>query len=264
MKNFDSNLILKELNQEYFNKCKIIPKSTEKFLSFSLDNVKFLDSYQFLSASLDSLVKNLRFSGLDSFKITKNVFEKKYGKIEENALDILLRKATYPYEYLNSFQKFNEKRLPDKKYFYSTLNFSSVDDEKYLNTQFIWKYFRCENIGDFHYLYVLLDSCLLADIFTCFRKKTLKIYGLDPCHYYSIPSLSWNAMLKYTNVEIELFRDIDMFLFIEKNIKGGISQTIKRYSSANNIEMMEKFDPLIESKYLIYFDGNYEFNINNL
>ena len=111
LKNFDSNLILKELNQDYFKKCKVIPKTTEKFMSFSLDNVKFLDSYQFLSTSLDSLVNNLRYSGLQSFKITKFVFERKYGKIQNEILDILLRKSTYPYEYINSFEKFEEKQF---------------------------------------------------------------------------------------------------------------------------------------------------------
>ena len=255
LKNFDSNLILKELNQEYFQKFKVIPKSTEKFLSFSLDNIKFLDSFQFMSASLDSLVGNLRHSGIESFKITTSIFEEKYGEINEKDLDILLKKSTYPYEYIDCFQKFEKKKLPKYEKFYSALNFSNVGQEKYNEAQYIWNRFNCKTIGDFHDLYVLLDTALLADIFNVFRKKTLKIYSLDPCHYYSIPSLSWNAMLKFTKVEIELLTDIDMYLFIEQNIRGGISQTVKRHSVANNIDMFEKFDPKLESKYITYFDG---------
>ena len=156
---------------------------------------------------------------------------------------------------MDCFEKFDELQLPDKKNFYSSLNYSEVDEKKYADAQFAWEYFKCENLGDFHDLYVLLDTCLLSDVFNVFRKKTHKIYGLEPCHYYSIPSLSWNAMLKFTKIEIELIRDIDMYLFIEKNIRGGISQVIKRNSVANNINMMEKFNPNIESKYLMYFDG---------
>ena len=188
LKNFDSNLILKELNQEYFRKCKVIPKSTEKFLSFSLDNIKFLDSFAFISTSLDKLVCNLRNSGLESFKITTSIFEEKYGKIDRNDLDKLLNKSTYPYEYIDSFEKFEEKKLPDYKEFYSALNYSNVDKKKYLEAKQIWNKFKCKTIGDFHDLYVLLDTALLADVFNVFRKKTLNIYGLDPCHYYSIPS----------------------------------------------------------------------------
>ena len=255
LKNFDSNLILKELDREYFQRVRVIPKSTEKFLSFSLDNIKFLDSFQFMSASLDNLVSNLRYSGIKSFKITTSIFQEKYGEINEKDLDKLLKKSTYPYEYIDCFEKFEKKRLPKHEEFYSALNYSNVDREKYDEAQYIWERFNCKTIGDFHDLYVLLDTALLADVFNVFRKKTLRIYSLDPCHYYSIPSLSWNAMLKYTKVEIELLTDIDMYLFIEQNIKGGISQTVKRHSVANNIDMFEKFDPNLESKYITYFDG---------
>ena len=256
LKNFDSNLILKELNQEYFKKCRVIPKSTEKFLSFSLNKIKFLDSFQFMSASLDNLVSNLRNSGLKAFKITTSLFEEKYGKIDEKDLEILLNKSTYPYEYIDCFEKFEERELPNYEDFYSALNYSNVEKKKFFEAKYIWNKFNCKNIGDFHDLYVLLDTSLLADVFNVFRKKTMNIYGLDPCHYYSIPSLSWNAMLKFTEIEIELLTDIDMYLFIEQNIRCGISQTSKRLSMANNIDMFEKFNPNLESKYILYFDGS--------
>ena len=62
-------------------------------------------------------------------------------------------------------------------------------------------------------------------------------------------------MMKFTKVEIELLTDIDMYLFIEQNIRGGISQTVKRHSLANNIDMFEKFNPKLDSQYIMYFDG---------
>ena len=74
------------------------------------------------------------------------------------------------------------------------------------------------------------DVLLLADVFEKFIKTFLDYYGLDPCHYFSSPGLSWDAMLKITGVELELTNDIDMHLFIEKGMRGGISYIAKRYS----------------------------------
>ena len=256
LKNFDSNLIIKELSNRFFKKIKVLPKTSDKFISFSLDNIKFLDSFAFLSSSLDCLAENLKKSGLQNFKITRNVLEKNYGKIDENLLDKIIGKTSFPYEFFTSFDKFNIVEFPKYKHFYSHLKFSNIEYDKYLNAKFLYKYFKCSNLGDFQNLYVLLDSAILADIFTSFRKNTLKIYGLDPCYYYSIPSLSWNAMLKFTKVEIELFKEIDMYLFIEQNLRGGISQVSKRYVTAENEMIGNKSSE--NSNYLVYYDGKVE------
>ena len=96
---------------------------------------------------------------------------------------------------------------------------------------------------------------LLADVFEKFINTCLDYYGLDPCHYFSSPRLSWNAMLKLTRIELDLISDIDMHLLIEKGIKGGISYIVKRHSKANN-KCMECYDSTKESKYITYFDAN--------
>ena len=83
---------------------------------------------------------------------------------------------------------------------------------------------------------------LLADVFEKFIDKCLTYYGLDPCHYFSSPGLSWYAMLKMTDIELEKISDIGKYLFIEKGLRGGISYIAKRYAKANN-ENLNDYDP---------------------
>ena len=85
---------------------------------------------------------------------------------------------------------------------------------------------------------------LLADVFENFISTCLEYYGLVPCHYFSSPRLSWDAMLKMTEIDLELISVIDMYLFIEKKVRGGISYIAKRLS-----------DGKIPSKFM-YFDVN--------
>ena len=101
---------------------------------------------------------------------------------------------------------------------------------------------------------------LLADVFEKFIKTCLDYYGLDPSHYFSSPGLSWDAMLKMTGIELELISDINVHLFIEKRMRGGISFIGKRHSKANNI-YIENYDSsecssIEESVFIMYLDAN--------
>ena len=75
---------------------------------------------------------------------------------------------------------------------------------------------------------------LLANVFEKFINTCLKYSGLDPCHYFSSPKLSWNAMIKMTKIKLEFISDIDMYLFVEEGIRGGTFYIAKRFSRANN------------------------------
>jgi len=96
--------------------------------------------------------------------------------------------------------------------------------------------------------------CLLADVFENFRSLSLNIYQLDPAHYYTLPSLSFDALLKYTNIELELLTDVEIYQFFEAGIRGGVASINKRYAEANNKYMGDKYDPHKESSYIIYLD----------
>ena len=126
---------------------------------------------------------------------------------------------------------------------------------KYKHAQNVWNTFNLKNMGEYHDLYLASDILLLADVFENFRKTCLKYYKLDPCHYFTSPGLSWDAMLKMTNIKLELMTDIDMFQFIEKGLRGGISYIANRYGKANN-KYMKEYDEMAPSKYIMYLDAN--------
>ena len=169
-----------------------------------------------MSSSLDKLVTNLP---TEAFKYTSQEFK---GK----KLDLMTRKGLYPYDYMNSFEKFNEN-LPSKEAFYSILNDEHITNEDYHHAKNVWKKFTISNMGQYHDLYLKSDVLLLSDVFENFRKTCIHYYKLDPCHYFSSPGLSWDSMLKMTNIKLELMTDIDMYQFIEKGMRGGISYTVE-------------------------------------
>ena len=139
---------------------------------------------------------------------------------------MLLRKVAYPYEDIDSWEKFNETPLPDKKDFYSEFDLEDITDKDYAHAQKIWEVFELKNHVEYHDLYVKCDTLLLADVFQNFRDKCIEIYGLDPAHFLSAPGSAWQAYLKKTGVKLELLTDIDMPLMVEERIRGGIRQYI--------------------------------------
>ena len=201
-----------------------IPNNMEKYMALVLGNhLTFIDSFQFMSSNLERLVSNLP---IESFKYTSQSFK-------GEKLNLMSQEGVYPYDYMDSFDKFNEK-LPPKEAFYSILNDQNISDEDYDHAQKVWNLFKLTTMGEYHDLYLKSDILLLADMFENFRKTCLEYYKLDPCHYFTSPGLSWDAMLKMTDIKLELMTDIDMFQFIEKGMRGGISYIANRYGKANN------------------------------
>ena len=127
---------------------------------------------------------------------------------EINTFILLLRKGVYPYEYMDSFERFFETSLPDKDAFYSNLNMESITDIDYRHANNVFNKFDNNNLGDYHDLYVQSDTLLLADVFTNFRKVCFDIYESDPAHFLSAPGVAWEACLKKSNVELKLISDV--------------------------------------------------------
>ena len=258
LRGYDSHFIMQQIGEiankhGYTNKkgekqdlnINAIPNNMEKYMAFMLGNhLTFIDSFQFMSSSLDKLVSNLP---KDDLIYTSKAFK---GK----RLDLMSQKGVYPYDYMDSFAKFNEKELPSKDQFYSILNDQHITDDEYNHAKEVWNTFMIRTLADYHDLYLVSDVLLLTDVFENFRTTCMQYYKLDPCHYFTNPGLSWDAMLKMTNIKLELMTDIDMFQFIEKGMRGGVSYIANRYGNAN--KYMKEYDEKAPSKYIIYLDAN--------
>ena len=131
---------------------------------------------------------------------------------------LVKEEGVYPYEYMDSFKKFSENKLPDRSNIFSSLKDECISEKDYLKTADVWNVFKMNTMGDYHDLYLKTDVLFLADVFEKFINTCLDYYGLNPCHYFSSPGLSWDDMLKMTGIELDLISDIDMLLFIEKGM----------------------------------------------
>ena len=181
LEDYDGHLLMQAMAGVQ-GEIKCIPTNTEKYISFTVGNLRFIDSENFLLSSLDKLVK-----GSEEFPIMHSIVA------EENKRRLLLKKGIYPYEHMDSFERFGKTKLPEKEKFYSSLSGKGLTDEDYAHVKEVWTTFGCQNLGDYHDLYVVTDTLLLADVFENFRKVCQDKYGLDPAHYYSAPGLSWDA-----------------------------------------------------------------------
>ncbi|GBM54161.1 hypothetical protein AVEN_195153-1 [Araneus ventricosus] len=258
---YDAHLFIKELGGDK-GVIDVIPNNEERYISFSKEvgavmvegddgkqvkvpgiKLRFVDSFKFMAASVDSLAKNVK-----EFRETVKYFPK-------DKLDLVTRKGVYPYDYMDSWDKCEETKLPPQEDFYNQLNESHIKDGDYEHAKSVWKAFNIKTLGEYSDLYVKTDVLILADIMEHFRDVCLKTYKLDPAWYFTAPGLSWDAMLKTTEVELQLLTDYDMILMLEKGTRGGISQCCNRYGRANN-KYMKDYDENKKSKYLMYLDAN--------
>ena len=162
----------------------------------------------------------------------------------------------YPYEFMTDSTKFDEPHLSPKDKFYNALQERDITDEDYDRARDVWTAYKCKTMKDFHDAYLMTDVLLLADVYENFRSICIKNYGLDPAHFYTTPDLSFQACLKITGVRLDLFTDPEKHLFIENNIRGGVSMISNRYAKANNKYTEDGIDSTRSTSFISYLDAN--------
>ena len=254
---YDGHFLLRHFSRKYtqyttkdgtveYADVQVIPLNSEKNLQIRIGNIVFVDSIQFLSTSLDTLVKIMRKSGNEGFVHTS----KHFGQSE-----IFYQKGSFPYEYFTDESKFDETSLPPREAFYSHLNEEHISDDDYKRAQHVWNHFDMKTLREYHDFYLTLDVLLLADVFERFRHAMLKAHGLDCLHFPSLPSMTLQMALKITDVELDLITDPSIYLMIESGIRGGLSYVANRHARANVPESPE-YRPDEPTSYLAYWDCN--------
>ena len=262
---YDSHLFIKKLGctKKENETIDCIPNNEEKYITFSKTikageyinkkgktkdktfKIVFKDSLKFMSSSLGALVNNL----------PKDAFNNLLKYYAPEQAEILKQKGFYPYEYMDTIEKFKDTKPPPRKAFYSKLSGKGITEKDYNHVWNVWNTFKMKTFKEYHELYNKTDVLLLADVFENFRELCLKIYKLDPAHYFTAPGLAWDACLKMTDIDLELLSDPNMLLMFEKGIRGGISIISNRHGEANN-KYMKGFNKNKPSKYLMYLDAN--------
>ena len=268
MKNYDGHLIIQNA-EKLSNKKKIdvIAQNSEKFINIRFDSLSVKDSFSFITASLDKLVSMTKYDNTDEKDRRKWVlrdnwqsnfrYSSKNDIIKtEKCLDLLTEKGVYPFDYMNSFNEFNDEHLPSKEQFFSRLTEEDITNDDYNKAKQIWKHFGIKSMGDYHDLYLKTDVLLLTDVFENFRDMCLSYYGLDPVYYYTLPNFAFDAMLKLTGIEIDLVYNQEMYEMIEAGLRGGMTQTTSKKVEANNKYMGSDYDKNEANSYINYLDAN--------
>ena len=190
------------------------------------EELRFIDSLRFMQSSLDKLVQSLPE---DSFDILDNHFE----YCDQNDVKLLHGKGFYPYSYMDTFRKFNQKKA-----------------------KLIFEKFDCRNMGEYHDLYLTVDTLELACWFERLRAVCLDSYSLDCAQYLSAPHLAGDAFLKICQPDLELLTDRNHLDIAEELWRGDLSSVYTKRLSTPNNKNLERFDDTQKSTYGLTIDAN--------
>ena len=235
---YDSHMFFNELINSSPNKFNlgVIPRNNEEYMSANYGCIKFLDSMRFQTASLEKLTES--FKDIDYIHLKKHFPD--HWKLLKN-------KLAYPYEFYKTLEVYERPieailKAGKEAYFSKTAN-KIPDQEEIDRTNEIIKLFNIKNGRKLTELYCKADVILLADIFEKFIEVSKTEFGINPLYHISLPGTTWSNGLKYTKIELELIKNVDLFQMFESGIRGGISGIFgDRYIESDNNTVIEHID----------------------
>ena len=189
---------------------------------------------------------------------TPPILSQEQKECVEEDLKLLSSKGIYPYEYMDSLDKFKETAIPHIDAFHSRLTGKTITEDEHKHATHVFEHFGCNTLQGYHDLYLTQDVLLLNDVLIEFRRVCLETYNLDPWHYYTAPGLTWDAGLKFTGQTLQLLTEDDKFLFVEAGMRGGVSMITHRHAKANHPDLEDDgyFNKDEPRRQLLYLDAN--------
>ena len=231
-----------------------VPKNTEQFRCIRMGKYSFVDSFQMLSASLDTLATNLQKRN-HSYPIFNQT---RFGHCNIQR-EKIFKKAAFPYEYCISLNKMQTTTVfPPISAFYSRLRGCGISQEEWEHGKEMYNLFQCKTLLEYCNLYCELDVILLAEVFTSFREISFRSFEIDPAYYISLPSYAFDVLL--LSIEktgkgdyIELIHDRTMLDMLGQALRGGSSFVANRFAKIEKAQC-KKADPLDRDHSLLYLD----------
>ena len=216
--------------KQQLERVEVLGLNSENYITIKWNNMWFIDSFKFMSDSLEKLVSNLTKEDMEVAKKLyaingiKDDEDLESGYTFEDKVSILSQKNVFPYVWFDKYDRMHETSLPERKRFKSRAD--------YVYAKVAWKVLGCKTFEDYHDMYLLADVVLLATCFHAFRRNIYNMHTTDPAYFLGLPGLSWSIAMKYLpkGKAIELLEKPEHYITFQNNLQGGICQVFQRYA----------------------------------
>lgn len=235
---------------------RILPRNTEHYLAIYNGPLVFLDSYEFMKSSLASIVDSMKGKtstiGSQSGIAFPLLF--RFLRASDEKYQLMCKKGIFCYDYLDKAERLDETRLPTREQFYDSLKDSAISEQQYKQAEEVWRKMDCRTLGDYLLVYLFSDVLLLADCFERFRVLSMAHFQMDVAKFMTLPHFAFHAMLKKTEVSLEVMQDIEMVQWFKRGVRGGVASIMKRYAAANTPILGENYDSTRPRREIVMLD----------
>ncbi|XP_069161193.1 uncharacterized protein [Procambarus clarkii] len=247
---YDLGVILNELSNLPNRTIDIASKDGFKFMKVDIGKLWFMDSLALLNGELQKLPKEHIKEGKPTT----------YTSVMQDDVPVaahhLLKtgKQVFCYDYISSLEKLDEPALPPPEAFYNSLKHEAISENDYKQAKDVFRLVECKTIGDYLKVYLKVDTGLLCDVFTVWRKTMLELYKLYITHYVSLSSFVWDAFLFKSQVVLDSISDPHLYDVLRRNLRSGFTSVVRQHTSVENEHTGA--DPSSTDKYILHLDCN--------